>query len=303
MGPLGRYKLSVGTWAMVMDMSVRRCVLKIIAAASGLGAPDPRCGRGPEAVLDQLTPQVGQLHGIVAPDEAQKLMPFLARLAQQTDDLLRQEARIAVLSGDHSCAIGTWRGVARALSGPLGLIWIDAHMDAHTPASSPSGCWHGMPVAALLGQAGDLWPGENSPPIAPQHLCLIGVRSFEAAEQQLLKTLGVRVITMDEVHRIGFEAAMAEAHKIVTKGTRGYGISIDLDGLDPGDAPGVGSPVVGGVRADDLLLELKRLQPEPRLRAIEIAEYNPVLDVEQRTLQLVLQILKQINGVTHELEH
>ena len=286
-----------------MDMSVKKRVLKIIAAASGLGAPDQRCGRGPEAVLEQLTYQIGQLHSIVAADDRQKLKPFLSQLATKTEDLLRQEARIAVLSGDHSCAIGTWRGVARALQGPLGLIWIDAHMDAHTPVTSPSGCWHGMPVAALLGQFNDVWTDENQATIAAQHLCLIGVRSYEAAEQQLLDKLGVRVITMDELNRIGFQAAIAEAHRIVTNGTEGYGISIDLDGLDPGDAPGVGSPVVGGVRADDLLSELERLQSDSRLRAIEIAEYNPVLDVEQQTLQLVLQILELISGVEHEFEH
>ena len=288
---------------MVMDMSVEMRALKIVAAASGLGAPDQRCGNGPKAVLHELTSRIGELYSIVTPDKTQVLTQFLQRLATETETLLRQEARIAVLSGDHSCAIGTWRGIARALPGPLGLIWIDAHMDAHTPTTSFSGYWHGMPVAALLGAASEAWEYDKQVAVAAQHLCLIGPRSYETAEFELLDKLGVRVITMDELNRIGFQAAIAEAYRIVTNGTQGYGVSIDLDGLDPGDAPGVGSPVVGGIKAAELLTALKQLQPDPCLRAIEIAEYNPVLDVDQQTLQLVLHILELISGAEHDVAH
>lgn len=286
-----------------MDMRVEKRALKIVAAASGLGAPDQRCGDGPEAVLAKLTSRIGELYSTVTPDETQKLTQFFERLAGETEKLLKQEARIAVLSGDHSCAIGTWQGIARALPGPLGLIWIDAHMDAHTPATSPSSYWHGMPLAALLGIASDGWEYGNQAAVSAEHLCLVGPRSYETAELELLDKLGVRVMTMDELNRIGFQAAMAEARRIVTDGTRGYGVSIDLDGLDPGDAPGVGSPVVGGIKAVELFAELKQLQPDPYLRAIEIAEYNPVLDVEQKTLQLVLHILELISGAEHDVAH
>ena len=283
--------------------------LKIIAAVSGLGAPDSRCAIGPEAVLRALQQQSNPLlnwHQTITPTdpaELAALAPFLARLADETEALLSNEVRIAVLSGDHSCAIGTWRGVSRAVAGSLGLIWIDAHMDAHTPATSPSGYLHGMPVAALLGQFDAGLPGKQGPVIAPHNLCLLGVRSYEPEEQQLLQSLGVRVIDMAEINRIGFEAAMAEAIVIAGNGTQAFGVSIDLDGIDPIDAPGVGSPVVGGIAASDLLNAMKALQPDPRFRAVEVAEFNPVIDVEQRTLQLVLQLLKLVSGAEDESDH
>lgn len=290
-------------------MREKRSPLKIIAAASGLGAPDNRCAKGPEAVLSVLQQQPGLLldwHQTVVPaepDNVASLAPFLAQLANETESLLKNESRIAVLSGDHSCAIGTWRGVRRAMDGALGLIWIDAHMDAHTPATSPSGYWHGMPVATLLGQAENSFFIDNGAVVAPHNLCLLGVRSYEAEEQQLLHKLGVRVFAMDELKRIGFAAAMAEAIAIASDGTQGYGLSIDLDGIDPADAPGVGSPVVGGIAAAELLQALYLLQADPCFRALEVAEFNPVIDVEQRTLHLVLQILKLVSGAEDESDH
>jgi len=284
---------------MVINMDDEQSVLKIIAAASGIGAPDQRCALGPEAVMAALGRQ-GELITPLLTGGRGALESFVAELANAAAVLLNDEQRIAILSGDHSCAIGSWRGVSRAVGGPLGLIWIDAHMDAHTPESSPSGYWHGMPVAALLGQ-GSL--GRAGAVIRPENLCLLGVRSFEAPEAELLQQLGVRVMSMDEVNTVGVEAAMAEALTIARVGTAGFGLSIDLDGLDPADAPGVGSPVVGGIRAAELLPVLASLKIDTQFRALEVAEFNPVNDVEQRTLQLVLQMLNLISGATHESDH
>jgi len=284
---------------MVINMAGKQAVLNIIAAASGIGAPDQRCGLGPEAVITALERQAQVVRPSLIEGRA-ALESFVAQLANAVAVLLAAEQRIAILSGDHSCAIGSWRGVSRAVDGPLGLVWIDAHMDAHTPESSPSGHWHGMPLAALLGQ-GAL--GSEGAVIRPENLCLLGVRSFEPPEAELLQRLGVRVITMAEVNRIGVAEAMAEALTIARTGTAGYGISVDLDGLDPADAPGVGSPVVGGVRAAELLPVLAGLALDTQFRALEVAEFNPVNDVEQHTLQLVLQMLDLISGVTHESDH
>jgi len=284
---------------MVINMDGKQSELKIIAAASGIGAPDQRCALGPEAVMAAL----GRQGEIVVPSSTggrAALDAFVAQLANAADALLNDEQRIAILSGDHSCAIGSWRGVSRAVDGPLGLIWVDAHMDAHTPESSPSGFWHGMPVAALLGQ-GSLSCGGAV--IRPENLCLLGVRSYEDPEAELLQQLGVRVMSMDEVNCLGVEAAMLEALTIAKTGTAGYGLSIDLDGLDPADAPGVGSPVVGGIRAAELLPVLAGLASDTQFRALEVAEFNPVNDVEQRTLQLVLQMLSQISGAAYESDH
>ena len=284
---------------MVINMDGKQAVLQIIAAASGIGAPDQRCALGPETVMAAL----GQQGQVIKPSSTGGLVAlesFMARLANSTAALLKDEQRIAILSGDHSCAIGSWRGVGQAVAGSLGLIWIDAHMDAHTPETSPSGHWHGMPVAALLGQ-GSL--GGEGAVISPENLCLLGVRSFEPPEAELLQQLGVRVITMDELNSMGLEAAMAEALAIARQGTVGYGLSIDLDGLDPADAPAVGSPVVGGIRAAELMPLLAELQSDIQFRVLEVAEFNPVNDVEQCTLQLVLQILEQISGVAYEPDH
>ncbi len=293
---------------MVITMTAQQTPLRIIGAASGLGAPDARCADGPSALrelLQQHPLSTLAWHQTVSSRKTggPALPDFIHRLADACTALLQTEARIAVVGGDHSCAMGTWRGVVRALGGPLGLIWIDAHLDAHNPASSPSGYWHGMPVAALLGKMGSGSADHGDAVIDQRHLCLVGVRSYEGAEHKLLRRLGVRVITMNEIDRIGFEATMTEATAIATGGTRAYGVSIDLDALDPADAPAVGSPVVGGIRAAELLPWLAAVAADPRLRALEVAEFNPVIDVDQRTLKLLLRILNLASGAEHESDH
>jgi arginase len=288
-----------------MTMTDQPAPLSIIGAASGLGAPDGRCGGGPQIVEQALQQQPSSFlewHKTINPvdtgDEA-RLPEFLHRLADSCAALLQNRQRIAVVGGDHACAMGTWRGVAQTAGSPLGLIWIDAHLDAHTPVTSPRGFWHGMPVAALLGQMA----AGGEAVIDPRHFCVVGARSFEDDEHALLQRLGVRIITMAEVGRLGLEAAMAEALDIATSGTVAYGISIDLDAIDPADAPGVGTPVVGGLRAAELLAWLRGVADDPRLRALELAEFNPVVDKEQRTLELLLQILKTASGADHESDH
>lgn len=277
-------------------------ILPVLFAASGLGAPDKRCGIGPEHVAEMLAK-----HAIPGLDCLPVLMPtsgeglvvlsaFLQRLSQTVSHHLHD--RMMVVSGDHSCAIGTWQGVHRKIS-PLGLIWVDAHMDAHTPSSSPSGYWHGMPVACLLGH------GEPSlvaagVAVRPENLCLVGVRSFESSESQLLLDLGVRVLTIQDVQRMGFSAAMAEARSVASQGTAGYGLSLDLDGLDLADAPAVGSPVVGGIAADELLQALSLLCLDPQFKVFEVSEFNPINDVDQRTLLLLLKMLRIMAGGNHE---
>jgi arginase len=282
-----------------MNMDGKLSAIQIIVAASGIGAPDQRCGLGPEAVMAALGRQ-GQIIKPLSSGGLAVFESFVAQLANATAALLSDEQRIAILSGDHSCAIGSWRGVSRALNGSLGLIWIDAHMDAHTLETSPSGFWHGMPVAALLGQ-GAL--GRAGAVIRPENLCLLGVRSFEVPEATLLQQLGVRVISMDEVNSMGLAAAMAEAQVIAKAGTEGYGLSIDLDGLNLADAPAVGSPVVGGIRAAELLPLLAGLLLDTQFRALEVAEFNPANDVEHRTLKLVVQMLNLMSGAAYEPNH
>jgi len=201
-----------------------------------------------------------------------------------------------VLGGDHSCAIGSWRGVAETLGGkPLGLIWIDAHLDSHTPETSHSGALHGMPLACLLG-VGPEQLTNSTQVLQPQHVAVIGVRSFEPEEHALIMGLGVRVFFMDEITRRGLNDVMQEALTIVQSGTAGFGISLDLDAIDPKDAPGVGTPSPMGLRATELASVFARLCDHPSLLALEIAEYDPHRDIDGKTVRVVMELLSAALG-------
>jgi len=199
-----------------------------------------------------------------------------------------------VLGGDHAIAIGTWGGVARGMKAPFGLIWLDAHLDAHTAATSPSMNAHGMSAAVLLGHGLPEFRAVGGGVLRPENLCYIGIRSYEVAEWALLRRLGVRMIHMDEVHERGLAAVMAEALAIATRGTEGFGLTIDLDGFDPEDVPGVGLPVPDGLRAAETCAVLRPLARHRDLRAIEIVEYNPALDHAQKTARLVQDLLTSL---------
>jgi arginase len=283
----------------------------IFGAAWGYGARDTRCGHGPavlqqQGLLDWLESkgvhaQWQQTYSLPVVDSPTSTVDLVARLCAQLASGVRAAVdggtRFVVLGGDHSCAVGTWAGARDALAarGPLGLIWLDAHMDAHLPETSPSCALHGMPLACLLGHghAALLEIGGIRPPVLPGNVCLIGVRSHEPAEAELLERLGVRVIGMDEVDARGMDSVMDEALSIAVTNTAGFGLSIDLDGIDPRDAPGVGSPEPDGLRAVTLLPALRRLA-RPELVGIEIAEYNPYLDDDQRTARVIRQLLAAI---------
>ena len=275
--------------------------LHVIGVATGLGAPDHHCARAPEVIWGSLAHPLLHWGAILQPSANGAATEQVGKFSRLLSDAVSQacssdSGRVVVIGGDHSCAIGTWRGVAQAAGGTLGLIWLDAHMDAHTRDSSPSGYWHGMPVANLLGCDGALFGNEKGV-IAPENLTMIGVRSFEPEEKALLDGLGVKIFTDADLHRVGFEAAMEEARQRARNGTVGYGMSIDLDGLNLADAPGVGSPVVGGFRATELLAALSRFRSDTDMLTVEIAEFNPVVDVEKRTRKLIQTMLETLIGV------
>lgn len=284
-------------------------VVDIIGAASGLGALDQGCALGPDVLrrmglADRLREQcipagwdeilrrpVSNRRSVNAP----LLKDFCTDLAGSVLTVLRRGHRFIVVGGDHSCAIGTWSAASVSIRdrGPLGLVWIDAHMDSHTPQSSPSGAAHGMPLACLLGHgAPDLIQLlDPSPKLDPNHVGLVGVRSYEEKEARLLKQLGVRVIAMNEVHKHGLAWAINEALRIACKGTAGYGVSIDLDAVDPKEAPGVGTPVPDGLHGEELADCLRSLPNQPAFLGIEIAEFNPLRDQDDRTARLVCDLL------------
>ncbi len=284
--------------------------IALIVLPVGIGAPDPGCAKGPDTLLahgiEERLRALGRSVDIirldaistpprgasgrrddrrVASDTATSPIAVIrqhsARLAAAVVEAIRRGFQPLVLGGDHACAIGTWKGAAQARShhGPLGLIWLDAHLDAHTPSTTPSGMVHGMPLAVLLGHGDARLVGlTHGVSIDPRHLCLVGVRSFEVEEARLLAGLGVRIIDMTEIRAHGLDAALREAVAIASNARGGWGISIDLDVLDPFDAPGVGSPVENGLNATALIRALSGIASYPGFVGAEMAEYNPALD-------------------------
>jgi arginase len=202
-----------------------------------------------------------------------------------------------VLGGDHAGAIGTWGGVARGLAAPggkktpVGLIWFDAHLDAHTVATSPSLNPHGMPAAVLLGHGEEQFLAVGGHVVRPENLCYIGARSYESGEIALLRRFGVRIFKMEAVRRRGLDAVLADALMIATSGTAGFGVTIDLDGFEPEDAPGIGLKTENGLRRAEMLQALAGLGRRADLAAIEIVEYIPELDEDRRTAHLVRDLL------------
>lgn len=271
--------------------------VKLIGVACGLGAPDHGCEDGPLFLRELKVFQDGDIpaawEDILQLGPASLESPIAAitelcsRLATHVQNALEAGHFPLVVGGDHSCAIGTWSGVHQWLGarGSLGLIWIDAHMDSNTLFTTPSGALNGMPLACLLGYGEQELTaiGTTAPKLHPGHVCLLGVRSFEEGEAVLLKKLGVRVIGIEEIRKRGVTATMAEAMAVASSGTAGYGVSIDLDVLDPSEEPGVGSPVPGGLLCSELEQALHQLRGDPAILAMEIAEYNPHHDRGQLT--------------------
>jgi len=283
-------------------------VVHIIGAAVGEGASDGGCKWGASALKEHGIARALAATGrtvtwgdtvaaqpMLATSRLHAIEAFSERLSLAVQQVLRQGQQPLVLGGDHSCAVGTWSAVADHLrpQGALGLVWIDAHLDAHTPDTSDTQAPHGMPLAALLGHGSagmtDLfgWTGK----LRPEHVAIIGARSYELAEQALLARLGVRVMYMPEVLERGFAACFAEAQAIAQTGTAGWGISFDLDGLDPRDAPGTGTPVEQGIRLADALPVLAACQQQPGFIAMELTEYNPLRDFGGRTAQAATDLV------------
>ena len=282
-------------------------ILNFIGYASGIAAGDQSSCMGPLILQDsqQLKQLKHPWHWIdnLYPSDNRTGMEALRPVAELCDRLARHSYQLtqdkqlfATIGGDHSCAIGTWSGVAAAASGPIGLLWIDAYMESHTPETSPSMNLHGMPLAALLGHG----PAEltqiftDKVKLLPQHVCLLGVRSFEASEQALLERLGVRIYFMPEINERGLTAVMAEALELINQDTVGYGISIDINAIDPMDAPGVDTQAAQSIRGKALLESLTLLRNYPRLLAMEFAEFSPKLDFHGITGKLIIDLTTAI---------
>lgn len=282
--------------------------IRIIGAASGLGAQDRACQDGPVAFHHSQAwhdlahrPEIDWGKTLFAPQAENASPPgriadLCRNLADEVALSMRANEFPLVIGGDHSVAIGTWSGVARVLGVPPGLLWIDAHLDSHTPETSYSGAIHGMPLACLLGQ-GDkrlLNIGLAGRQVDPAHTVVLGPRSYEPEEMVFLARQGVRIITSAEIEQRGFAPCLAEAMAIVGGSPAGFGVTLDLDAIDPRLAPGVGSPEPDGLPAADVLDAVHRLAGSAGLRALEIVEYNPDRDRHGVTAGLISCLIGQL---------
>jgi len=235
-------------------------------------------------------------------DERARFLPEIketcARIAAKVVEESNAGARPLVLGGDHSVALGTLGGLAAA-HGAGGVLWIDAHADVNTPETSPSGNVHGMPLAAALGLAGpkfanDAWP---LPALDPRRVVLLGLRQADAGERKLLHEVGVRVFTMSEIDRIGVERAVREAIDRVA-GSGFVHVSLDMDALDPEVAPGVGTPVRGGLTYREAHLALELVAESGLAGSLEVVEVNPILDRENTTAFTAVELMASALGAT-----
>jgi arginase len=199
-----------------------------------------------------------------------------------------------VLGGDHSIAIGTLGGMAQA-RGPGAALWIDAHGDLNRPGTSPTGNVHGMPLAAALGAAGDAFRTDAYPVPSIERAALVGVRSLDPGERELVGRLDVRVFTMSDLDKLGVERVMHEALTFLA-GSRFVHVSLDLDAVDPTTAPGVGTPVRGGLSYREAHFVLELVAESGLLDSLDVVEVNPVLDRENETGKLAVELVASALG-------
>jgi arginase len=225
------------------------------------------------------------------------------QLALEVKNVLESGELPVVLGGDHSIAIGSVAGVAsfyRERQQSVGLIWFDAHADMNTPETTPSGNIHGMPLAVLLGYGSpELTEVEGfSPKLDPRFCAHVGARDVDAGERELIRKLGIRFFTMREIDERGMSACMDEAIAIASKADAGYYVTLDVDALDPGDAPGSGTVVRGGLTYREAHLAMEKIAEAGGALALEVVEINTALDINNRTAVLGVELILSALGKT-----
>jgi arginase len=290
--------------------------IRIIGVPMDLGASRRGVDMGPSALrvaglqarIKQLGHQVEDIGNISVkqPEEmsyGEKRAKYLAEIADACKDLaamveksLEESMLPVVLGGDHSIAAGTLSGVAahfKKKDRKIGLIWLDAHGDINTPESSPSGNVHGMPLAAAMGYgAAELVELQGfKPKVEPQNISLVGIRDLDSQEKKLAKKAGVHVFTMRDIDERGMREVMSDALKYAMDDTDGISVSLDMDFVDPSDAPGVGTPVRGGVTYREAHLAMEMIADTEAMVSLEVVEINPVIDEHNRTALLGVELV------------
>ena len=289
----------------------------VIGGTLDLGAGRRGVDMGPSAIRyagleQQLTEKLGvrvsDEGNVISPvaetaevgDASARYLPQILdlcdRLARLVEDAARRGAMPLVLGGDHSVALGSLVGMAKA-RGSGGVVWVDAHGDVNTPETSPSGNVHGMVLAAALGLAGDAFrrDGWPLPAVESGKLALVGVRSLDDGERELLQRIDAKVFTMSEVDRIGVEPCMREALAHAS-GAAFLHVSLDMDVVDPDYAPGVGTPVRGGLSYREAHLAMETVAEAGVLDSLDVVEVNPILDRENATGQLAVELVASALG-------
>ncbi len=287
-------------------------IVKVVGYASGAAANNIDCALGPwymyyhQNLFNKINTSIEWVTLLEASsvDSGLSVMPVVKNLSRNLGeiviDLTKQQQRFCVFGGDHSSAIGTWSGYAFAkrVLGDIGVIWIDAHMDCHTPHTSETKNIHGMPLAHLLGHGDDYLVKlfDNEPSLKPENVCLIGIRSYESGEAELLKSLGVKIFFIEDVQKLGIREVLRQAYQHVSRNTCAVGLSLDLDGVDPIDAPGVGCPADDGINGDELIQALRTEINNKNIMALEIVEYNPIRDIDGKTAKLAVELFNAVYG-------
>jgi arginase len=256
-------------------------------------------------VLDEGDVDIKNMEELKVGDVRARYLAEIVRASRlvcsKVERIVGKERFPLVLGGDHSISVGTVSAiasVARRQGGKVGLLWIDAHGDINTPETSPSGNIHGMPVAALLGEGPPALTsiGGEGPKVDPHNVAMVAIRSLDEGEKVRLKRYGVDVHTMSEVDRKGIEQVMKQALARVTDGTSRVHVSFDLDAVDPAVAPGVGTPVKGGLdyREAHLLMEL--LSDSGVMTSLEVVEANPILDDRNASATFAVELVQSAFG-------
>lgn len=300
---LGRDVRTVRLLGVPMDLGASRRgvdmgpsamrLANVAGALRTLGIPVVDSGNVPVPDRDELPP---------APLSRLEAISRVARdIAARTAEAIGQNERPLVIGGDHSLAAGSVAGSATALAARgerVGLIWFDAHADINTPRSSQTGNVHGMPVAHLLG-LGDVRLSQLAsvmPAVLPEHLVYVGLRDVDDAEKHTIARLGIRAFTMRDIDERGLRAVMDDAVRIATRDTGGVHVSLDVDFVDPRDAPGVGTPVRGGVSVREAHLAMEVLSDAGAMVAMDLVEINPILDRANGTAALAVDLVASAFG-------
>jgi arginase len=219
------------------------------------------------------------------------------KLAEKVDEVVQSGSFPLILGGDHSIAIGTIAGVAKHYKN-LGVIWYDAHGDLNTAETSPSGNIHGMPLAVNLGIGHPSLTeiAGYAPKIKPENVVIIGARALDDGEKELIKKIGLKVYTMHEIDRLGMAKVIEETISYLKERTDGVHLSLDLDGLDPNEAPGVGTPVMGGISYRESHLAMEMLEESGIITSAEFVEVNPILDEKNKTASAAVELMGSLFG-------